>query len=77
MKALSILVEDCIKPKISIEQIAKKHNVSIDVVKKALTKGTKVEKEHTNSDDAAQTIASHHLYELIDYYEKLDKIENK
>lgn len=73
---LQLLVEDCIKPAKSVEEIAKKHNVSTDRVKSELDRGTKVEMEHTSNREAARTIASHHLDEMIDYYEKLAKVES-
>lgn len=73
---LQILVEDCIKPAVSISSIASKHNVSEEEVKRAMEKGEKVEMEHTGDSETARTIASHHLDELIDYYDRLDKVEN-
>jgi len=57
------------------KQIAKKHNVSLDVILKQLAKGKKVEKEHTTQENIAQLIALHHLSELPSYYTKLQKIE--
>lgn len=73
---IGLLYESCkIKPEISISAIAKKHGVSEDVVKKALEKGTKVEYEHTDDEKTAETIASHHLIELIDYYDRLEEME--
>ena len=75
MTLLGFLYESCIKPKISVEDIAKKHGVDVDRVKKELKRGTQVEMEHTKDKDAAETIASHHLDEMIDYYIKLATIE--
>lgn len=73
---IGILYESCkVKEEVSVKDICKKHKVSEDVVKKALAKGTKVEQEHTKDKKTAETIASHHLLELIDYYDKLEKME--
>jgi hypothetical protein len=57
------------------EQLAKKHNVPISKIKDQLKKGTKVEKEHTKDSELASVIASQHLDELPDYYDRLVKIE--
>ncbi len=73
---LQVLVEDCIKPAVTVASIASKHNVSEEDVKRALEKGEKVEREHTDDAETARTIASHHLDELIDYYDRLEKVEN-
>lgn len=59
-----------------IEKIAKKHNVSVDSLKKELKKGIKVEMEHTTDKGEAETIALHHLEELPDYYTRLIKMES-
>lgn len=72
---LQVLVEDCIKPAVTVASIAAKHNVSEEDVKRALSKGEKVEREHTGDSETARTIASHHLDELIDYYDRLEKVE--
>jgi hypothetical protein len=75
---IGVLYESCkLKEFIPLDNIAKKHKVSDDVVKKALSKGTKVEMEHTKDKKTAEAVASHHLFELIDYYDKLEKIEKK
>jgi hypothetical protein len=57
------------------EQLAKKHNVPVSKIKDQLKQGTKVEKEHTKDSDLASIIASQHLDELPDYYDRLAKIE--
>jgi hypothetical protein len=57
------------------EELAKKHNVPVSKIKDQLKKGTKVEKEHTNDSELASVIASQHLDELPDYYDRLAKIE--
>ena len=46
---------------LSIEDIAKKHGVSVDIIKKQLILGIKVEREHTHDDKIAKEIAMDHL----------------
>jgi len=57
----------------SLEALAKKHDVSVDDLKKQLEIGIKVEHEHTEDDDKARRIALDHLDEKPDYYTKLRK----
>ena len=66
-----------LKPHKTPEQLAKKHKVSISQIKNQLKKGTKVEKEHTKDTELANTIASQHIDELPDYYDRLSKVEKK
>jgi hypothetical protein len=61
--------------KLSIKDIAKKFNISVDDIKKQLEKGVSVEKEHTPNEDKAKEIAKDHLSEIPDYYDRLDKME--
>jgi len=61
----------------SLEDIAKKHNVSLVDLKSQLEKGIKVEHEHTSNADIAEKIALDHLFEDPHYYTKLAKIEKK
>ena len=61
----------------SIEDIAKKHSVSVDEIKKELKMGIEVEYEHTDDKDIATEIAMDHLMELPDYYTKLKHIEEE
>jgi hypothetical protein len=63
------------KPEIRAEELAKKHNVKLSVIKRALAKGIKVEKEHTTDIKTARTIASHHIDEMLDYYDRLARME--
>ena len=58
----------------SINDIANKHKVDIDVLKQELKKGIKVEKEHTDDVKRAARIAMDHLVEDPKYYTKLDKL---
>ena len=62
---------DKLKPVPTVEQIAKKHNVSVEEVEKQIKKGTDIEKEHTEDTDTAKQIAHAHVDEALDYYEKL------
>ncbi len=57
----------------SLEDIAKKHNVDISELQKELEKGSKVEHEHTNSEEHAKRVAMDHLVEDPKYYTKLSK----
>lgn len=42
-----------------------------------LKKGIEVEKEHTNDPDIALKIAMDHLFEIPDYYDRLEKMERE
>ena len=66
----------------SLEDIAKKHNVDVSELQKELEKGSKVELEHTAKDidnptekeiEAAKKVAMDHLVEDPKYYTKLSK----
>jgi hypothetical protein len=61
----------------SPEEIAKKHGVSLEQIKKQLEMGTKVEFEHTTSKEEARITALQHLDELPNYYTKLKKMETQ
>ena len=64
-----------LKPHKTPKQIAKKHKVPLSKIEDQLKKGVKVEKEHTQDPELASIIASQHLDELPDYYDRLAKIE--
>jgi len=57
----------------SLEDIAKKHNIDTSELEKELEKGTKVELEHTSSKEHAKKVAMDHLVENPKYYTKLSK----
>lgn len=59
----------------SPEQVAKKHNVSIEAIMSQLEQGTKIEMEHTQDEVMAREIALDHLAEYPDYYDRLKKVE--
>lgn len=56
-------------------QLAKKHNVSLALIRTQLAKGIRVEKEHTSDEKIAREIALDHLSEFPDYYDRLAKVE--
>jgi hypothetical protein len=56
-------------------EIAKKHNISIGHAKRLITIGTGIEMEHTDSNETAGVIASHHIYEFINYYSKKNGLQ--
>lgn len=60
---------------LSIEDIAKRHSVSVGQLKDQLEKGIKVEMEHTDDKEVAKEIAKDHLMEDPNYYDKLARIE--
>ena len=59
----------------SIEDIADKHGVDIEDLKKEYKKGISVEMEHTSDKSIASEIARDHLFEDPKYYDKLSTIE--
>lgn len=63
--------------KMTVDQIADKHGVSVDSIKTQLAKGIEVEREHTTDLELATEIALDHLVELPDYYDRLDDMESQ
>lgn len=63
------------KPEMTITQLAAKHRVSKEHINDQLSKGIKVEMEHTSKYDVAKEIALDHLAEDPNYYTKLDKVD--
>lgn len=61
----------------SFNEIRKKHNVSYKNLMTQLSKGIKVEWEHTNDVAVAREIALDHLNEFPDYYDRLEQAEKK
>jgi beta-glucosidase-like glycosyl hydrolase len=61
----------------SIEDIAKKHKMDVDLLKIQLQNGIDIEKEHTNDKEIAEEIAKDHLFEFPDYYTRLKKMEKE
>lgn len=61
----------------TIDDIAEKHGVSVDVIKSQIAKGVKIEYEHTRLHQVAQRIAMDHLSEIPDYYDRLIAMERE
>jgi len=61
----------------TLEDLAKHHEVEIDKIIDAMEKGVNMEFEHTTEMMVAFEIAMDHIYEDLDYYDKLKKIESK
>ena len=59
----------------TLRDIAKKHSVDFEELKKEAQKGVKVEMEHTSDVNQAYDIAKDHLFEDPKYYTKLATIE--
>jgi hypothetical protein len=59
----------------SLEDIAKMHGVSIDMLVGEFKKGIQTEMEHTNSREVAKEITMDHLFEDPKYYTKLATVE--
>jgi hypothetical protein len=73
---LRTIIEQLKKTK-SLEELARKHKVSVSFLEKQLKRGIEVETEHTQNKKISKTIALQHLDEIPDYYERLDKMESK
>jgi|APGre2960657373_1045057.scaffolds.fasta_scaffold72933_2 hypothetical protein len=54
-------------------KLSKKYGVTVSEIKKQLSKGIKVEHEHTKNKLVAEKIALDHLNEDLKYYSKLKK----
>jgi hypothetical protein len=64
-------------PKKSIDEVAKKHGVTVDSLRHELKMGMKVEKEHNDDPAITRKIALDHLWEMPDYYTKLIDMEHE
>ena len=60
---------------LSLNDIAKKHGVSVDMMVAEFKKGISVEMEHTTDREVAKEITLDHLFEDPKYYDKLKKVE--
>ena len=65
------------KPTPAFGEIQAKHGVSYKDLIAQLSKGIKVELEHTGDIAMAREIALDHLNEFPDYYSRLKKVEKK
>jgi hypothetical protein len=63
--------------KLSVADIAKKNNVSIEQIESQIEMGKKIEMEHVNDVKLAEEIAMDHLEEIPDYYTRLNKMEKQ
>jgi len=61
----------------TLNDIAKHHDMEPKELEAEYAKGTKVEMEHTSDKEMAAEIARDHLYEDPTYYTKLAKIEGE
>jgi hypothetical protein len=60
---------------LSLNDIAEKHGVSVDMMVAQFKKGIQVEMEHTTDREVAKEITLDHLFEDPKYYDKLAKVE--
>ena len=63
--------------KLSIEDIAKKHKLSVEEIEAQIEMGKKIEMEHVSDVKLAKEIAMDHLEEIPDYYTRLNKMEKE
>ena len=63
--------------KLSLKQIADKFDVSLEKIQSQIKKGVEVEMEHTSDKEKASEIATDHVSEFPDYYDRLVKMEKK
>lgn len=68
-------VEGGLADGMSLEDMAKHHDTDIETVIEELQKGVNVEMEHTSEMVVAFEIAMDHIYEDLEYYDKLAKME--
>jgi hypothetical protein len=59
----------------TLNDFATKYNTTIDVIKQKIKDGAKVEMEHTSDIRFATEIAKDHIWEDLNYYTKLKKVE--
>ena len=63
--------------KLTPKKIADKFDIEVKDVKKQIEYGTCVECEHTKDKEKAKEIATDHVSEFPDYYNRLDKMEKQ
>jgi hypothetical protein len=59
------------------KDIADKFNISVKDVNQQIKKGKKIESEHTDDEEKQIEIATDHISEFPDYYDRLEKMEKK
>ena len=62
---------------LTLNDIAEKHGISIDILVAEFKKGISVEMEHTTDKEIAKEIALDHLFEDPKYYTKISTIETQ
>ena len=62
---------------LSLQDIADKFKVPVAQIQTQIQKGIHIEMEHTSDKEKATEIATDHVSEFPDYYDRLDKMENK
>lgn len=70
-------IEGGLADNMSLEDMAEHHDTDIETIIDKLQKGLNVEFEHTTETVVAFEIAMDHIYEDLNYYDKLEKIEGK
>jgi hypothetical protein len=74
----NVLIKGGKADNMSIEDIAKKHGVSVESIEKQIEQGISIESEHVGSDTSrAREISMDHLAEFPDYYDRLNRMEDK
>lgn len=68
-------IEGGLADNISIYNLAEKHNISITEIITQLQKGVKVEMKHIREFEVAFEIAMDHIFEDVNYYDKLETKE--
>lgn len=63
--------------KLSVADIAKKHETSVDKIEAQIEIGKKIELEHIKDEKMAREIAMDHLEEIPDYYTRLKEMEKE
>lgn len=63
--------------KLKPENIAKKFKLTLSKIQAQIRKGKKVESEHTDDEEKQLEIASDHLTEFPDYYDRIEKMEKE
>jgi hypothetical protein len=63
--------------KMTANDIADKHKVSVEKIEKQISMGVKVEMEHVDDEELAREISLDHLEEMPDYYTRLAKMEKE
>lgn len=70
-------IEGGLADNMSLEDMAEHHDTDVETIIDKLQKGLNVEFEHTTETVVAFEIAMDHIYEDLNYYDKLEKIEGK